>query len=212
MARPAVAVPVPVPGHHPQILVDAGATVDCAPEWLVQFARMGREYARTRLGVDAPTVGLLSNGEEAGKGDELRKAAHDLLAADVPGFVGNVEGRDFMRPGVDVIVADGFTGNVALKTIEGTIRAVASLVLRVLESTPEARDAGKVVLPLLLEAAQELEPDNTGGALLLGVRGVCVISHGSSGETAIVNAVRCAMEAVEGDVVARVEEAARGAG
>ncbi len=212
VARPAVAVPVPVPGHHPQILVDAGATVDCTPEWLVQFARMGREYARTRLGVDAPTVGLLSNGEEAGKGDELRKAAHDLLAAEVPGFVGNVEGRDFMRPGVDVIVTDGFTGNVALKTIEGTIRAVASLVLRVLESTPEARDAGKIVLPLLLEAAQELEPDNTGGALLLGVRGVCVISHGSSGETAIVNAVRCAMEAVEGDVVARVEEAARRAG
>ena len=143
VARPAVAVPVPVPGHHPQILVDAGATVDCTPEWLVQFARMGREYARTRLGVDAPTVGLLSNGEEAGKGDELRKAAHDLLAAEVPGFVGNVEGRDFMRPGVDVIVTDGFTGNVALKTIEGTIRAVASLVLRVLESTPEARGRGQ---------------------------------------------------------------------
>jgi len=118
IARPAIAAPIPVPGAHPQILVDGGSVVDCTPEWLVQFARMGREYARARLGVDAPTVGLLSNGEEASKGDDLRKRAHALLA-DVPGFVGNVEGRDFMHPGVDVIVTDGFTGNVALKTMEG---------------------------------------------------------------------------------------------
>ncbi len=118
VARPAIAAPIPVPGHHPQILVDSGATVDCSPEWLVQFAVMGREYARTRLGVDEPRLGLLSNGEEAGKGDDVRKRAYALLA-DVPGFAGNVEGRDFMRPGIDVIVTDGFTGNVALKTIEG---------------------------------------------------------------------------------------------
>ena len=91
VARPAIAAPIPVPGHHPQILVDAGATVDCSPEWLVQFAVMGREYARTRLGVDEPRLGLLSNGEEAGKGDDVRKRAYALLA-DIPGFAGNVEG------------------------------------------------------------------------------------------------------------------------
>ena len=114
VARPAIATPIPVPGQPSQVLVDSGATVDCAPEWLAQFARMGREYARARLGVDEPRIGLLSNGEEAGKGDELRKKTYALLEG-IPGFVGNVEGRDFMRPGVDVIVTDGFTGNVALE-------------------------------------------------------------------------------------------------
>src|SRR5437016_3754787 len=125
-ARPAIAVPIPVPGRAPQILVDGGATVDCTPEWLRQFAVMGREYARIYLRVDEPRIGLLSNGEEAGKGDELRKAVQPLLAA-LPGFIGNVEGRDFMHDTVDVIVTDGFTGNVALKTVEGAIRGTARL-------------------------------------------------------------------------------------
>ena len=98
VARPAIAVPLPVPGQGYQLLVDAGATTDAAPEWLVQFALMGREYARVRLGLDEPTLGLLSIGEEPGKGDELRKLAYPLLQA-VPGFVGNVEGRDFMQIG-----------------------------------------------------------------------------------------------------------------
>ena len=116
VARPAIAAPIPVPGHRPQILVDGGATVDCAPEWLVQFAVMGREYARTRLGIDEPRIGLLSNGEEAGQGRRRAQARRTRCSQTIPGFVGNVEGRDFMRPGVDVIVTDGFTGNVALKT------------------------------------------------------------------------------------------------
>ncbi len=117
-ARPAIAVPIPVPGRAPQILVDGGATVDCTAEWLRQFAVMGREYARIHLGIDEPRVGLLSNGEEPGKGDDLRKAVYPMLAS-MPGFIGNVEGRDFMHDTVDVIVTDGFTGNVALKTVEG---------------------------------------------------------------------------------------------
>ena len=99
VARPAIAVPIPVPGHRPQILVDGGATVDCTPEWLVQFALMGREYARIRLGVDEPRLGLLSNGEEAGKGDDAAQGASTRCSPTIPGFVGNVEGRDFMRPG-----------------------------------------------------------------------------------------------------------------
>ena len=207
IARPAIAVPIPVPGaEHPQLLIDGGATVDCTPEWLAQFARMGREYARTRLGVDEPTVGLLSNGEESGKGDELRKDAFALLEG-VPGFTGNVEGRDIMHGTVDVIVTDGFTGNVALKAVEGALRAAVNLVFGVLDSTPEAREAGKVLTPLLLDAASVLDPDETGGAVLLGVDGVCVISHGSSSARAIVNAVKVADECVETGVVGRLKGA-----
>jgi glycerol-3-phosphate acyltransferase PlsX len=207
IARPAIAVPIPVPGgEHPQLLIDGGSTVDCTPEWLAQFARMGREYARTRLAVDEPTVGLLSNGEEPGKGDELRKQAFALLE-DVPGFTGNVEGRDIMHGTVDVIVTDGFTGNVTLKAVEGALRAAVNLVFGVLDSTPDAKEAGKVLTPLFLDAASVLDPDETGGAVLLGVDGVCVISHGSSSARAIVNAVKVADECITADVVRRLKEA-----
>jgi len=208
ITRPAIAVPIPVPGSRPQLLVDAGATVDCAPEWLVQSALMGREYARTRLGVDEPTIGLLSNGEEPGKGDELRKAVFPLLEK-VEGFTGNVEGRDLMHGGVDVIVTDGFTGNVALKSLEGALRAAVTVVFGVLEATPQARDAASVLMPLFLDAAAIFDPDTTGGAALLGVRGVCVISHGSSSAAAIVNAMRLAADCVQNGVVGRLEETVR---
>jgi glycerol-3-phosphate acyltransferase PlsX len=206
VARPGIALPIPVPGSHPQVLIDGGATVDCDPEWLVQFARMAIVYAHVRFGTAEPTVGLLSNGEEAGKGDDLRKRAYPLLEG-VPGFLGNVEGRDLMTHRPDVVVTDGFTGNIALKTLEGALRQVAALVFGVLDSTPEAKEAGTVVGPLLLEAAGDLDPDATGGAALLGVDGVCVISHGSSSARAIVNAVRVAAECVEADVVGRVAAA-----
>jgi glycerol-3-phosphate acyltransferase PlsX len=207
VARPAIGVPIPVPGHHAQILVDGGATVDCTPEWLQQFAILGREYARVRLGVDEPRIGLLSNGEEPGKGDELRKHAHELLQS-VPGFAGNVEGRDFMQPGFDVIVTDGFTGNVALKSIEGAIRGTARLVFAALE-TPGIEAAAAAVMPALLEAATVVDPDREGGAVLLGVNGVCVVAHGSSNATAIVNSVARAVECVEQRVVERAKEAVR---
>src|SRR5262249_6096397 len=202
IARPAIAVP----GHHPQVLIDAGATVDAAPEWLVQFARMGREYARARWQIEQPSLGLLSNGEEEGKGDELRKTVFDLLRKEA-GFVGNVEASDFMRPGrADVIVTDGFTGNVALKALESALRSLAGLVFNTLESTEEARAASAVILPVRLEAAEAYDPDLTGGAVLLGVKGTCVISHGSSTARAIVSAARVARECVRADVVQRLRE------
>jgi glycerol-3-phosphate acyltransferase PlsX len=209
VARPAVAVPIPVPFGRPHLLVDGGATTDCSPEWLSQFARMGRTYAQVRLGVEDPKVGLLSNGEESGKGDELRKQTHTLLSG-LPWFIGNVEGRDLMTGHPDVIVTDGFTGNVAIKTIEGALKAAAGLVFTVLDSTPEAKEAGKVVAPMLLQGVTDyLDPDTIGGAALLGVNGVCVISHGSSSARAIVNAVSLAVDCVEGGVVDRLKDVAQ---
>ena len=206
--RPAIAVPLPTFGApRAQLLVDGGATVDPQPEWLVEWAVLGREYARVRLGVEEPTVALLSNGEEPGKGDALRKAAGPLLA-EVKGWTGNVEGRDLLRPSADVIVTDGFTGNVALKTVEGALAGLAGLVFGVLDEPAWASVADGLKLRML-EAATPLLPDNTGGALLLGVDGVCIISHGASSATAIVNAVRVARDCVGSDVVGRLTEAAR---
>ncbi|MGQ0823533.1 MAG: phosphate acyltransferase PlsX [Actinomycetota bacterium] len=201
--RPAIAVPVPVPlSDRMSILLDVGATVDPDPEWLVQWAQLGREYAKVRLGVEEPTVALLSNGEEVGKGDDLRKRAGALLA-EVRGFVGNVEGRDLLGATADVVVTDGFTGNVALKTLEGGLVAIAGLVFSVVDE-PEYTGVADVLKLRLLDAAAPLMPDNTGGAILLGVKGVCVISHGSSSAAAIVNAVRVARDAVNANVIARL--------
>jgi glycerol-3-phosphate acyltransferase PlsX len=208
VARPAIAVPLPVAGTgRRQLLLDGGATTDPEPEWLVQWAELGREYARVRLGVDEPTVALLSNGEEPGKGDGLRKAVYPLLGQ-VKGFVGNVEGRDLSRPAADVVVTDGFTGNVALKTLEGSMLGIAGLVFSVLDE-PEWADVAPRLKLRLLEAAADLLPDNTGGALLLGVQGVCVISHGGSSAQAIVNAVRVARDSVAADVPGRLAEVIR---
>lgn len=206
--RPAIAVPLPMFGAgRAQLLIDGGATVDPQPGWLVEWAVLGREYARVRLGIDEPTVALLSNGEEPGKGDALRKAAWPLLA-EVKGWVGNVEGRDLLRASADVIVTDGFTGNVALKTVEGALAGLAGLVFGVLDEPPWASVADALKLRML-EAAAPLLPDNTGGALLLGVDGVCVISHGASSATAIVNAVRVAADCVTARVIERLTGAAR---
>jgi glycerol-3-phosphate acyltransferase PlsX len=204
--RPAIAVPLPTFGGRAQLLIDGGATVDPQPEWLVEWALLGREYARVRLEVAEPSVALLSNGEEPGKGDALRKAAWPLLSG-VKGWIGNVEGRDLLRTSADVIITDGFTGNVALKTVEGALAGLAGLVFGVLDE-PEWASVADALKLRMLEAAMPLLPDNTGGALLLGVNGVCIISHGSSSATAIVNAVRVARDCVTAGVVDRLTEAA----
>jgi glycerol-3-phosphate acyltransferase PlsX len=209
VARPAIATPIPVLDSTPTVLLDAGANADCQPAWLVQFAQMGAVFARERYGIDEPRVGLLSIGEEASKGNALVKDTQALLA--VPGaldasgarFIGNVEGRDVMTPEVDVIVTDGFTGNVTLKTLEGGLKALVRAVLGALSPTDVADEALAALMPLYTT----LDPDSTGGAMLLGVDGVCIISHGSSSATAIVNAVRVAKEMVEAEVVERLRAA-----
>jgi glycerol-3-phosphate acyltransferase PlsX len=209
VSRPAIATPIPVLGSTPTVLLDAGANAECQPAWLVQFAQMGAVFARERYGVATPRVGLLSIGEESSKGNELVKETHGLLAepgalaASGASFVGNVEGRDLMTDEVDVVVTDGFTGNVALKTLEGGMRALVRGVFDALGPTDVAEPAIDALMPLY----EVLDPDSTGGAMLLGVEGVCIISHGSSSATAIVNAARVAAEMVEAGVVDRLRAA-----
>lgn len=207
VSRPAIATPIPQPGGRPTVLLDAGANAECNPEWLVQFAQMGAVYAHDRYGVARPRVALLSIGEEPTKGNPLTKAAHALLAAGGwegstgATFVGNVEGRDLMTDAADVVVTDGFTGNVALKTLEGGMRALVGAVLAAFDVDEATRAAAEVLGPALAPLYHQLDPESTGGAMLLGVDGVCVISHGSSSATAVVNAVRVAAEMVRGEVV-----------
>ena len=203
VARPAIATPIPVPGSTPTVLLDAGANAECQPGWLLQFGQMGAVFSRQRYGIAEPRVGLLSIGEEATKGNPLVKETHKLLAEPAAlalaggRFVGNVEGRDIMTDEVDVVVTDGFTGNVALKTLEGGMKALVRAVLDGLSATEVADPALEALLPLYAT----LDPDQTGGAMLLGVNGVCIISHGSSSATAVVNATRVAREMVDGGVV-----------
>jgi phosphate acyltransferase len=193
--RPCIATPIPNPGTTPTLLVDAGANSECSPEMLVQFAQMASAYVEAHHGVAAPTVGLLSIGEEPSKGTPLVKEAHRLLAA-APGlhFVGNVEGRDLVPSPVDVIVTDGFTGNVALKTLEGALAFVFGAVKGALDQDEQTRAAAGALAPHLLALRAGWSPERQGGALLLGVKGICVISHGSSNATAVMNALRVAAQ------------------
>lgn len=212
VARPAIATPIPDPVGQPCVLLDAGANAECQPDWLVQFAQMGAVYSRERYGVARPRVGLLSIGEEPTKGNALVKDTHKLLAAldwDAAGaeFIGNIEGRDLMSSVADVAVTDGFTGNVALKSLEGGMRSLVNALLGVFDSSDEARAAAEVLLPALAPLYAQLDPENTGGAMLLGVDGVCMISHGSSTAVAMHNAVRTASEMVKGDLVGHLRAA-----
>lgn len=197
--RPALALPLPIPGA-PVTLLDVGANEICRPEHLVQFAYMGAALAQSVLGVERPRVGLLSNGTEAAKGREEIVAAHERLRG-MPGFVGNVEGFALTEGIADVIVTDGFTGNVVLKTLEGGVSFVVRTFLAAMGSTEEARQATDTLLPVLAPIYTELDPDTYGGAMLLGVKGVCIISHGSSSARALVNAVRVGREMADAGLV-----------
>jgi glycerol-3-phosphate acyltransferase PlsX len=192
-------------------MLDAGANAECRAEWLVQFAQMGSAYFKARYDVAEPTVALLSIGEESSKGNNLVKETHALLAKGAGvNFVGNVEGRDLLAGTVDVVVTDGFTGNVALKALEGALRTFMGILASAIGATTETKAAGDVLLPELLTYAAHVDPEETGGAMLLGVDGVCIISHGSSSSRAILNAVRVAHEMADRGLVARLGEAVAG--
>lgn len=193
--RPALATIIPT-RHAPAVLLDSGAMVECRPQHLVQFATMGSAYARVAFGQSSPRVGLLSVGEEEGKGNELTKDAHQLLKAAALNFVGNVEGRDIYAGRVDVIVCDGFTGNVILKTSEGLVETVEALLHAELQSTFGSQIGYLLSAKAFRRFRKRVDYSEFGGAPLLGVNGVCIVGHGRSSAKAVRNAVTMAARAV----------------
>ena len=209
VSRPAIATVLPVPNSsRATVLLDAGANAECQPEWLVQFAQMGSVFARHRFGLDEPRVGLLSIGEEHTKGNSLVKETHALLeTASGVCFIGNVEGRDILTDDVDIVVTDGFSGNVVLKALEGALSSIMAAVERALTATDELAAHFEPIRPALEDLYERLEPESFGGAMLLGVDGVCIISHGSSSAKAVFNAIKMAREMVVEEVVEELRAA-----
>lgn len=205
VARPAIAAIFPL--GSPTVVLDAGANIDVKAEHLAQFAVMGRVVAQIYLDIADPSVGILNIGEEEAKGRDLEKEAFALIKALPLRFVGNVEGRDLGTGTADVVVTDGFTGNVLLKTAEGTSRAVGRYVLETLGAAedPAIQEAAQVILPKLMELRQRFDPEAYGGAHLVGAKGTVVIAHGSSSRVAIANALALASEGAERDLVGRIE-------
>jgi glycerol-3-phosphate acyltransferase PlsX len=205
--RPALAVLMPTLAGQ-SVLLDTGATLDCRPEHLVAFARMGAAYARVVLSLDDPRVGLLSIGEEASKGNDLVRDAQALLAA-VPGlnFVGNLDARDLFSGTVDVIVADGFTGNIALKVGEGLVETLEQMLKRELGQSLAAKVASRLVGPGFVRLRRRVDAAERGGAPLLGVNGLAIVAHGRADARAIRNGIALTARLVEGGMIARLTHA-----
>jgi glycerol-3-phosphate acyltransferase PlsX len=188
----------------PVAFLDAGANADCRPEYLSEFAVMGAVFARRVLGIDEPRIGLLNIGEERSKGSEMAREAYKLLADTQPQFIGNVEGRAILLNSADVVVTDGFTGNVALKVMEGTAASMVQRLRRIASRGVRSRAGALLLRPGLRELKAVLDPEEYGGTYLLGVRGLVVICHGNSSRKAIANALRFGAEAVRRGVVNEV--------
>jgi phosphate acyltransferase len=203
--RPALAATIPT-RQRPAILLDVGASVECRPQHLLQFAVMGTVYARVALGIEAPRVGLLSIGEEATKGNELTRDAHRLLKTAPLAFIGNVEARDVYSGKADVIVCDGFTGNVALKISEGLVDVMESLLHEELSSTVTMRVGSLLTRRALRRFRRRVDYSEYGGAPLLGVGGVTIVGHGRSSAKAVRNAIAMAYRFAEGGFIHRVRD------
>jgi phosphate acyltransferase len=204
--RPAIAVTIPA-RRGPSVLLDSGANADARPEDLVQFAYMGAVFAEEILGVTKPEIRLLSIGEEAEKGNQLTLEAHQLLASSTDlNFAGNAEGNDLLSGAADVVVTDGFTGNVALKVTEGTIKSLLDGLREEITATPRGKLGGLLIRPAARRLRERLDPDTYGGAYLLGLRGLAVIAHGNSSRRAITNAILLAARGVEHDVIGRLTQ------
>jgi glycerol-3-phosphate acyltransferase PlsX len=205
--RPALASMLPTSAGTPCVLLDVGANVDCDPENLVQFAVMGHAYAKNVLRIANPRVGLLSIGEEDSKGNSLTKDTLPLLRALPLNFMGNVEGRDLYNGRTDVVVCDGFVGNVALKTSEGLAKLVSSSLRESLKMTVTSQVGALLSQKAFKAFKKRLDYSEYGGAPLLGVRGVCIVGHGSSNERAVMNAIRVAAEFAQAEVNSAIETA-----
>ena len=201
--RPAIATVLPSPVEK-VVFADMGANADCKPEYLVQFARMARVYAQVTLGIDNPSVGLLNIGEEETKGSEFAQECHRLMKEHVPNFRGNAEGRALALGGFDVIVTDGFTGNVALKVYEGVGMALLAGLKETIYSTTKSKIGGLLIKDALSKFKDELSADKYGGAQLLGCKGVCLIGHGSSNAQAICSGVLATADAIRQDMPGRL--------
>ncbi len=206
--RPALATLIPT-RQQPAVLLDSGATVECRPHHLVQFGLMGAAYARIALGCENPRVGLLSVGEEEGKGNELTRDAHQLLKAAPLNFVGNVEGRHVFAGDADVIVCDGFTGNVTLKTSEGLVEMIEALLHVELQSTFGTRVGYLLSGQAFRRFRKRVDYSEYGGAPLLGMDGICIVGHGRSSPKAVGNAVTMAVRAVREQLIQRLSDATR---
>mgnify|MGYP001813271006 CR=1 FL=1 len=204
--RPALAAVIPLPGK-PVLFLDIGANVDVRAQHLIQFAYLGAAFSTAVMGVESPTIGLLSVGEESGKGRDVEIQAHEVL--DQSGeidFIGNVEGGDIPGAGADVIVTDGFTGKVVVKALEGAVSLVTSSISEAARKNPLSAVGGLMLRPALSGLKSDLHPDTTGGAILLGLRSVAVVGHGSSGPDGVANAIRVAARGAAVDAPGLTEE------
>jgi glycerol-3-phosphate acyltransferase PlsX len=201
--RPAIAVPLPSVGGT-SVLIDAGANADARPEHLLQFAQMGAVFAQEILAIREPKVALLSIGEEPEKGNRLVRETHPLLEESSLRFLGNVESRDLLAHAADVVVCDGFTGNMALKLMEGTIKTLLDEFRGEIEATARGKLGGLLIRPAARGLRRRLDPETYGGAYLLGLRGLSVIAHGNSSRTAIANAITLGAQGARANVVERV--------
>ena len=207
--RPAIATVLPSPVAK-VVFTDMGANADCKPEYLVQFARMARVYAQVALGVENPSVGLLTLGEEETTGSEFAQECHRLMKEHVPNFKGNAEGGNLALGGFDVIVTDGFTGNVALKVYEGVGKALLVGLKETIYSTTKSKIGGLLIKDALSAFKEDLSADKYGGAQLLGCKGVCLIGHGSSNAKAICSGVLATADAIRQDMPKRLAQALAG--
>jgi glycerol-3-phosphate acyltransferase PlsX len=203
--RPALATVMPTQTGQPAVIIDVGANVDSTPEMLAQFAVMGHIYSRMILHVENPRVGLLSIGEEEHKGNELTKAATPLLKKLNLNFTGNVEGRDIFRGAIDVVVCDGFTGNIALKVSEGVADAIKQMLKECLMASASGRLGALLAKGSFEQLRRRIDYSEYGGVPLLGVREACIICHGSSNANAIKNAIRVAAEFADAKLNHRIE-------
>jgi glycerol-3-phosphate acyltransferase PlsX len=213
--RPALALPLPNPGRSPILLLDVGANVSCRPEHLVQFAHMGSAFAQAMLEMPSPRVALLSNGEEPGKGTPDLVAAHEQLAgARGAGlnFIGNIEGTQVPEGAADVVVTDGFTGNITLKLMEGVSSRALHLVTERANATPRGRLGSRLIAPAMQRLNAEIDPESQGGAYMLGLRQLGVVAHGRFTERGFARAIDVAARGVQQDVIGRTRAALQAAG